>query len=256
MVAADRFLRRFQAVRHLLGHRRADARLHVVHARAPLRAPATSRPCTWSPSRWCWCLGAATLLLHDKRFIQWKPTVLLALTAAVFLGSTVIGKTAAGAAHARGRVQGAARDLGPRLACAQCPLGGLVRAAGGGEHLCGAKLRRGVWVNFKVFGITCGDDPVHDPPGLWLNSKIGPPHRAPRRRDRRPRREERLREQLISAIRARSSSPSRTKATCTPAMRGRRWREPLSRAHRRRGVSRHSARGAPPPGVCGARRPA
>src|SRR5580698_6396586 len=37
-------------------------------------------------------LGTATLLLHDKRFIQWKPTVLLALTAAAFLGSSVIGR--------------------------------------------------------------------------------------------------------------------------------------------------------------------
>ncbi len=37
-------------------------------------------------------LGTATLLLHDKRFIQWKPTVLLGLTAAAFLGSTAIGK--------------------------------------------------------------------------------------------------------------------------------------------------------------------
>jgi intracellular septation protein len=37
-------------------------------------------------------LGSATLLLHDRRFIQWKPTVLLALAAAVFLGSMVIGK--------------------------------------------------------------------------------------------------------------------------------------------------------------------
>jgi intracellular septation protein len=36
-------------------------------------------------------LGTATLLLHDKRFIQWKPTVLLALTALAFLGSSVIG---------------------------------------------------------------------------------------------------------------------------------------------------------------------
>ena len=30
-------------------------------------------------------LGAATLLLHDRRFIQWKPTVLLALTATVMI---------------------------------------------------------------------------------------------------------------------------------------------------------------------------
>lgn len=37
-------------------------------------------------------LGAATLLLHDQRFIQWKLTVLLGLTSAVFLGSMVIGK--------------------------------------------------------------------------------------------------------------------------------------------------------------------
>src|SRR5580698_7056210 len=37
-------------------------------------------------------LGTATLLLHDKRFIQWKPTVLLALTAVAFLGSSVIGR--------------------------------------------------------------------------------------------------------------------------------------------------------------------
>jgi intracellular septation protein len=37
-------------------------------------------------------LGTATLVLHDRRFIQWKPTVLLALTAAAFLGSMFIGK--------------------------------------------------------------------------------------------------------------------------------------------------------------------
>jgi intracellular septation protein len=37
-------------------------------------------------------LGVATLLLHDQRFIQWKLTVLLGLTSAVFLGSTVIGE--------------------------------------------------------------------------------------------------------------------------------------------------------------------
>ncbi len=37
-------------------------------------------------------LGAATLLLHDQRFIQWKLTVLLALTSTVFLGSMVIGR--------------------------------------------------------------------------------------------------------------------------------------------------------------------
>jgi intracellular septation protein len=37
-------------------------------------------------------LGGATLWKHDSRFIQWKPTVLFALTAAVFFGSMFIGK--------------------------------------------------------------------------------------------------------------------------------------------------------------------
>jgi intracellular septation protein len=37
-------------------------------------------------------LGAATLLMHDQRFIQWKLTILLALTSVAFLGSMVIGK--------------------------------------------------------------------------------------------------------------------------------------------------------------------
>jgi intracellular septation protein len=37
-------------------------------------------------------LGSATLLLHDHRFIQWKPTVLLGLGAVAFLGSMFVGK--------------------------------------------------------------------------------------------------------------------------------------------------------------------
>ncbi|HEY2144817.1 MAG TPA: septation protein IspZ [Steroidobacteraceae bacterium] len=36
-------------------------------------------------------LGTATLLLHDQRFIQWKLTILLAVTSIVFLGSMIVG---------------------------------------------------------------------------------------------------------------------------------------------------------------------
>jgi intracellular septation protein len=36
--------------------------------------------------------GAATLLLHDLRFIQWKPTVFFWLASLAFLGSHWIGK--------------------------------------------------------------------------------------------------------------------------------------------------------------------
>ena len=37
-------------------------------------------------------LGAATLWKRDSRFLHWKPTVLLALTAIAFLGSMFIGR--------------------------------------------------------------------------------------------------------------------------------------------------------------------
>ncbi len=36
--------------------------------------------------------GAATLILHDKRFIQWKPTVFYWLVSVCLLGSLWIGK--------------------------------------------------------------------------------------------------------------------------------------------------------------------
>jgi intracellular septation protein len=36
--------------------------------------------------------GSATLILHDLRFIQWKPTVFFWLASAAFLGSQWIGK--------------------------------------------------------------------------------------------------------------------------------------------------------------------
>jgi intracellular septation protein len=37
-------------------------------------------------------LGGATLLLHDQRYIQWKPTVLFWILALAFLGSQFIGR--------------------------------------------------------------------------------------------------------------------------------------------------------------------
>ena len=118
-------------------------------------------------------LGTATLLLHDKRFIQWKPTVLLALTAAVFLGSTVIGKQPLAQRHARGRVRRAAGDLVARLASASifCGCRGLPLLAGGNLYVA-RNFDDNVWVKFKVFGISAAMVVFMIPQVLWLNSKI------------------------------------------------------------------------------------
>ncbi len=39
-----------------------------------------------------WCFGGATILLHDARFIMWKPTLLFWVGALVLLASHLMGK--------------------------------------------------------------------------------------------------------------------------------------------------------------------
>ena len=87
-------------------------------------------------------LGSATIFLHDKRFIQMKPTVLLALTAAVFLGSTVIGKQPL----ARRMLEGIfdePLEVAPRAwQVINFLWVAWFAATRGGESVCGAELRR------------------------------------------------------------------------------------------------------------------
>ncbi len=73
--------------------------------------------------------GTATLVLHDRQFIQWKPTVFFWLASLAFLGSAWIGKRTL-----TERLLGAA--FGDRLRCrsaavaaAEPLVGGLLRVA-------------------------------------------------------------------------------------------------------------------------------
>jgi len=119
-------------------------------------------------------LGAATLLLHDKRFIQWKPTVLLGITAAAFLISTFIGK----------------RPLVRRMleSVFDEPLLVSARAWNALNVLWAAwfaslallniyiahNFAENVWVNFKVFGITGATMVFVIPQAVWLSGKLKP----------------------------------------------------------------------------------
>jgi intracellular septation protein len=116
-------------------------------------------------------LGSATLLLHDHRFIQWKPTVLLALAAAAFLGSMFIGK------------QPLARRMLEAVFNQPLPLAGrtwlLINSLWVGwlAFLAAANIYvarnfdESVWVNFKVFGITVAMLIFMVPQVLWLSGK-------------------------------------------------------------------------------------
>jgi intracellular septation protein len=119
-------------------------------------------------------LGSATLFLHDKRFIQWKPTVLLGLTAVAFLGSTIIGKQPL----ARRMLETVfseplhlSRQAWVVINSAWTAWFALLAAA---NIYIAHNYPENVWVNFKVFGISVAMLLFMIPQVIWLNTKIKP----------------------------------------------------------------------------------
>jgi intracellular septation protein len=132
-------------------------------------------------------LGAATLLLHDQRFIQWKLTVLLGLTSAFFLGSMVIGKQ-----PLVRRILEAALPEPLKVPARTWNTINLLWvgffAAFAGLNLYVAKnFDVDLWVKFKVFGFPAATMLFMLPQVFWLVSKnpaAPPASRADRLRER------------------------------------------------------------------------
>jgi intracellular septation protein len=118
-------------------------------------------------------LGTATLLLHDKRFIQWKPTVLLGAAACAFLGSTAIGRQPLARRLLEGVFSGPL-DL-PRHTWVLINLGWALWFAvlAAANIYIAQNFPESVWVNFKVFGITLLMMVFMIPQVVWLNGKTG-----------------------------------------------------------------------------------
>jgi intracellular septation protein len=116
-------------------------------------------------------LGTATLLLHDKRFIQWKPTVLLGLAAVVFLGSSVIGRQPL----ARRMLEGVFTeplDLAPHTwAVINSVWAAWFAALAAANLYIAQNFSERTWVNFKVVGISVATLIFMIPQVLWLNGK-------------------------------------------------------------------------------------
>jgi len=119
-------------------------------------------------------LGTATLLLHDKRFIQWKPTVLLGFAAAAFLASTFIGQRPL-ARRMLESVFSEPLDLTPHLwvviNLAWTAWFAVLAAA---NIYIARNFTESVWVNFKVFGIMIAMLCFMVPQVIWLNGKTKP----------------------------------------------------------------------------------
>lgn len=120
--------------------------------------------------------GSATLLLHNRQFIQWKPTVFFWLASLAFLGSFWIGKQTL-----TQRFLGAA--LGERLQVSEAlwrRLNGwwtAFYAALGALNLVVAHYAsERAWVNFKVFGLTLLTLAFITVQILWLNGRADAVH--------------------------------------------------------------------------------
>ena len=124
-------------------------------------------------------LGAATLWRHDSRFIQWKPTVLLALTAIAFLGSMFIGKQPL-----------VRRMLGPAFegnlavsARAWAAINSLWVAWFALLAVANIYIARNfaesVWVHFKVIGIPAAMFVFMLPQVFWLSGRTKPAQTDP-----------------------------------------------------------------------------
>jgi intracellular septation protein len=119
-------------------------------------------------------LGSATLLLHDRRFIQWKPTVLLALAAAAFLGSMFIGRQPL-ARRMLEAVFNEPLQISSRtwLMINSLWVGWFALLAAANIYVAW-NFAENVWVNFKVFGITVAMLIFMVPQVLWLSGKTKP----------------------------------------------------------------------------------
>jgi intracellular septation protein len=116
-------------------------------------------------------LGSATLLLHDRRFIQWKPTVLLGVAAGAFLGSMFIGKQPI----ARRMLEAAFPEPIQISSRAWLLINGLwvgwLALLAATNIYVAWNFTENTWVNFKLFGLPIALFVFMMPQVLWLSGK-------------------------------------------------------------------------------------
>ena len=117
-----------------------------------------------------WALGSATLLLHDVRFIQWKPTIFMWILAVVFLASAFVGEQPIAQ---RLLQQAVAGPSVPRRTWLKLNTAWVVfyAIAGGANLLAAWNLPEALWVKFKVIGLTAATFAFAVAQALWLGRR-------------------------------------------------------------------------------------
>lgn len=119
--------------------------------------------------------GAATLLLHDERFIQWKPTVFFWAVGIAFLASQWVGAKPL-AQRLMGVAMGEALGQVVRADWLRLNLAWVAFYAvmGAANLLVAFNASERTWVNFKVFGITAATLLFVIGQSLWLSRRAVP----------------------------------------------------------------------------------
>jgi intracellular septation protein len=118
--------------------------------------------------------GSATLLLHNRAFIQWKPTVLLWVIGLGFLGSFWVGTRTLTERFLGPAVEGHLR-VSPSLWRALNGWSVGFYAVAGALNLAVAHYAsESTWVNFKIFGLTILTFVFTALQVLWLSNRATP----------------------------------------------------------------------------------
>jgi intracellular septation protein len=119
--------------------------------------------------------GSATLILHNQRFIQWKPTVLFWLVSLAFLGSAWIGERTL-AERALALSLGAPVNVTAQQWRRINTLSVIFYALLGGANLLVAfNASERAWVNFKLFGLTAATFVFMAAQVFWLARRLETP---------------------------------------------------------------------------------
>ena len=119
--------------------------------------------------------GSATLLLHNQRYIQWKPTVFFWLLSAAFLGSFWIGKRPL-AERMLSQAFGSTVEVPQAMWRRLNWLWVAFSAAIGALNLAIAfRLSERTWVNFKVIGLPLVTAAFVTLQLVWLSRRLPAP---------------------------------------------------------------------------------
>jgi len=116
-------------------------------------------------------LGSATLILHDPRFLKWKPTIFLWVIALASIGSIWIGSAPLAQRLLAPMINGSEalpRALWLRLNWIWAAFYGLLGAV---NLWVAYSVSERAWVNFKVFGLTAAFFVFAMAQALWLSAR-------------------------------------------------------------------------------------